>query len=236
MTTASITSTSTAEKPASRPVKFLFDDEFAHDGSRTSRSKLTAAEHEAAMARKEEESYRRGFLAGQAEMAAATEHRASVAAEKVASAMSGIAEQLSSLEARLEAEAVEVALSISRKLAPALIAREPLAEIEQLITDVFAQIRAAPHVVVRLPKDLIDSASTHLQKLAEERGYAGRLVLLPEPGLTADDCRIEWADGGIVRDRDAIETRIAEVVARYLGRKDQSAMNSGTNSDLETHR
>ena len=55
-------------------------------------------------------------------------------------------------------------------------------------------------------------------KLAEARGYAGRLVLLPEPGLAPDDCRIEWADGGITRERAAIEARINEAVARYLGR------------------
>jgi flagellar assembly protein FliH len=42
-------------------------------------------------------------------------------------------------------------------------------------------------------------------------------VLLPEPGLAADDCRIEWADGGVTRERAAIEARINEAVARYLG-------------------
>jgi flagellar assembly protein FliH len=223
MATASTAATSTAEKPANRPVKFLFDDEFAHDGSRVSRSKLTVTEHETALAKAEEESYRRGFLAGQAEMAAAAEHRVSIATEKVANAMNRIAGELTLLEGRLEAEAIEVAFSISRKLAPALIAREPLAEIEQLVTDVFAQIRAAPHVVVRLSKDLIDMASEHLQKLADERGYAGRLVLLPEPDLAADDCRIEWADGGIIRDHAAIEARIMEAVTRYLDRKRQNS-------------
>lgn len=209
----------TTKKPASRPVKFLFDDEFAHDGSRTSRSRLTAAEHESALAKAEEESYRRGFLAGQTEMTASDQHRVANATARVADAMSTLTAALVGVEARLEAEAVEVAVAVAGKLAPGLIAREPLAEIEQLMTDVFAQIRSAPHVVVRLPKELIDGSSAHLLKLAEQRGYAGRLVLLPEPGLGADDCRIEWADGGVVRDRAAIEARIAEVVARYLARK-----------------
>lgn len=229
-TTAS--SRANMDEPANRPVKFLFDDEFGSDGSRISRARLTAAEHEAGITKAEEEGYRRGFTAAQAEMTAAAELRIATATTKIADAMSEISAQLVALEARVEAEAVEVALSISRKLAPALIAREPLAEIEQLVTQVLTQVRSAPHVVVRIGDDLIEPASARLLKLAEERGYSGRLVLLPQPDLAADDCLIEWADGGVVRDRAAIEDRITEAVARYLGRTAKSA----TTSDPETIR
>jgi len=220
------------EDGSNRPVKFLFDDEFGNDGSRIKRARLTAAEHDAGVAKAEENGYRRGFTAAETEMKAAAELRIAGATEKVADAMSVISAQLAALEARVEADAVEVALSVARQLAPALIAREPLAEIEQLVVDVLTQVRAAPHVVVRIGKDLIEPASARLLKLAEERGYAGRLILLPEPDLAADDCRIEWADGGVVRDRAAIEERITEAVARYLGRTAKAA----TTSDPETIR
>jgi flagellar assembly protein FliH len=209
------------EKPGKSPVKFLFDDEFGADGARR-RSKLTVAEHETLLANAQEESYRQGFSAAQGEMRAADQHRIAAAAEMIADAMEMIAHQLVSLEQRLETEAVEVAVSVAQKLAPALIEREPLAEIEKLVVEVFGQLRAAPHVAVRLPKQLVDEASAQLLKLADERGYAGRLVLLPDPELGPDDCRIEWADGGVVRDRTAIENRIAEAVNRYLGRKENS--------------
>jgi flagellar assembly protein FliH len=39
---------------------------------------------------------------------------------------------------------------------------------------------------------------------------------MAEPDMKPDDCRIEWADGGVTRDRAAIETAIAETVRRYL--------------------
>ncbi len=216
------TGAATQEKPGKSPVKFLFDDEFGEVASRAGRSKLPVAEHEALLKTAREESFRDGFAAAKAEMTAADQHRIAAAAEKIAEAMEMIAHQLASLEARLEAEAVEVAVSVASKLAPALIEREPLAEIERLVIDAFAQLRSAPHVAVRLPTALIDGASAHLMKLAEERGYAGRLVLLPEPGLGPDDCRIEWADGGVVRDRAGIENRINEAVSRYLGRKQRN--------------
>jgi len=221
---------SKTEEPGSRPVKFLFDDEFGDGRSRGSRVRLTAAEHAAAMKEADAEGHRRGFAEGSAEALAKIEQRTALAAEKVAQAMGEISAELKTLEARLEAEAVEVALAVSRQLAPGLIAREPVAEIERLVSGILAQVRSAPHVVVRLASSLVEGASGRLMKLAEARGYAGRLVLLPEPGLAADDCRIEWADGGVTRERAAIEARIHEAVARYLG----SSRKSFSLSDVET--
>jgi flagellar assembly protein FliH len=198
--------------PDARPIKFLFNDEFGGAG------RLSPAEQIAAAKEAEADGYRRGFADASAESLASTEHRAAVAAEKVAAAMGEIAAELKSIEARLEAEAVEVALAVARQLAPGLIAREPIAEIERLVGGILAQVHSAPHVVVRLASSVVESASTRLMELAEARGYSGRLVLLPEPGMAVDDCRIEWADGGLSRQRAAIDARIGEAVARYLGR------------------
>ncbi len=40
--------------------------------------------------------------------------------------------------------------------------------------------------------------------------------MLAEPDIAPGDCRIEWADGGVKRDRAATEAAIAEAVARYV--------------------
>ena len=214
------------EEAGNRPVKFLFDDEFGDGRGRGTRSRVTAAEHASALKEAEAEGYRRGFKEATAETLATVESRTSVAAEKVAQAMGEISATLKTIEMRMEAEAVEVAIAVARQLAPGLIAREPIAEIERLVSGILGQVRSAPHVVVRLASNLVESANDRLTKLADARGYTGRLVLLPEPDLAADDCRIEWADGGITRDRAAIEARINEAVTRYLGNHPQSASTS----------
>jgi flagellar assembly protein FliH len=193
--------------PAAEPVKFLFDDEFA--GGVESKAALAAAERDA---------FRRGQAAGEAEANARIERRLAQAVAQTAERMNELGKKFAALEARLEAEAVEVATAIASKLAPALIAREPLTEIEALVVDVLAHVRTAPHLVVRLAEDMIEPAGTRLSALAEERGFANRLVLLPAPELKADEVRIEWADGGVARDRAAIEARIAEAVTNYLAR------------------
>jgi flagellar assembly protein FliH len=40
--------------------------------------------------------------------------------------------------------------------------------------------------------------------------------VLAQPDLADGDCRIEWADGGMMRDRAATQAAIAQAVARYV--------------------
>ena len=40
--------------------------------------------------------------------------------------------------------------------------------------------------------------------------------MLAEPDIATGDCRIEWADGGVNRDRSATEAAIDEAVTRYV--------------------
>lgn len=51
-----------------------------------------------------------------------------------------------------------------------------------------------------------------MRTLARERGYEGRLVVLGDPDMQAGDARIEWADGGIVRERARIEAAVADAL------------------------
>ena len=55
-----------------------------------------------------------------------------------------------------------------------------------------------------------------LDEIARARGFEGRLVVLAEPDIAPGDCRIEWADGGLSRDRAKTEAVIAEAVDRYV--------------------
>ena len=43
-----------------------------------------------------------------------------------------------------------------------------------------------------------------------------RLVILAEPDIAHGDCKIEWADGGMVLERASIDAKINELVGRYM--------------------
>jgi flagellar assembly protein FliH len=200
-----------------RRTKFLFDVDFAA-GAAVEKAKQTilVTAHEAALAEAGAEAYRNGFAAAEAQMQADTQRRAAGALEQIAAGLDRMGRELRAIEARLEAEAVEVALVTARKLAPELVAREPLAEIRALVAECFRHLVATPHVVVRISEALYAQACDELDAAARAHGFTGRLVVLAEPTIAPGDCRIEWADGGIARDRAATETVIAEAVGRYL--------------------
>ena len=190
--------------------KFMFDVDFAA-GSDPARRAITPAVHEAAVAEARATAYRDGIAAAVDE----AEARAAVALERVAAGLAELARKLDAIEARLEVEAIEVAVAVAHKLAPELIAREPLTEIAALARGCFAQLVNAPHVVVRVSDTLHAPAREELERAARMHGFDGRLVVLGEPEIAAGDCRIEWADGGVVRERAATETAVAEAVNRY---------------------
>src|SRR5262245_2862738 len=199
------------------PAKFLFDTDFAV--AERGKPAVTPAEIAARIAEAEAKAYRNGVAAGKAE----AEARATAAFERIVAALDGIRRSLAVVETRLEIEAIEVAVAVARKLAPELIANEPFAEISALATNCFRQLVAAPHVAVRVSDRLHPSAREQLDEAVRTSGFTGRLVVLAEPDIAPGDCRIEWADGGVKRDRAATETAIDDAVARYVAARNGEA-------------
>jgi flagellar assembly protein FliH len=197
----------------SAPAKFMFDIDF---GAPRPANTVALADHEIKVGEAETRGYRNGFTAGQQEAAGETARRLAVAMEGIAHSLSILARGLSAVELRVEAEAVGVAVATGRKLADSLIAREPFAEIEALARDCFRELVNTPHAVVRINDALYEQAQTKLAEIARQTGFDGRLLVLAEPEIAVGDCRIEWADGGMTRDKAAADALIGETVQRFI--------------------
>jgi flagellar assembly protein FliH len=197
----------------SAPAKFMFDIDF---GAPKPANTVSLAEHEARVGEAETRGYRNGFASGQQEATSESARRLAIAMESIAHSLSILTRGLSGVELRVEAEAVEVAVATGRKLAEALIAREPFAEVEALARGCFRELVNTPHVVVRVNDALYGDAQAKLADIARETGFDGRLLVLAEPDIAAGDCRIEWADGGMTRDRAAADAVIGETVQRFV--------------------
>jgi flagellar assembly protein FliH len=203
------------------PAKFLFDTDFAAPDK--SRERPTQAEMAEKIAAAEQRAYRDGFDAGQREAKAESDRRTALALEEIKIGMQGIAARFDGIETRMETEAVDVAVAVARKLSSELIAAEPLGEIVGLIKDCFSHLVSTPHLVVRINASLYEMAREGIERLAKQSGFEGRLVILAEPEIATGDCRIEWADGGVVLERAAIEAKVDELVGRYMASRNEAA-------------
>jgi flagellar assembly protein FliH len=203
------------------PAKFLFDMDFSAPEKGRERA-ATASEIAQQIASAEARAYREGFDAALREARTESDRRAALALEQIGIAVRSIAAGFSGIEIRMETEAVDVAVAVARKLCGELMAGEPLAEVMALVGDCFSHLVSMPHLVVRINDALYDDARARIERMAKQSGFEGRLVILAEPEIDGGDCRIEWADGGVVLERAAIEAKINELVGRYMASRDQA--------------
>lgn len=206
----------------SAPAKFLFDMDFAAPAA-TKERPATSAEIALRVAEAEARAYREGFDAAQREAKVDSDRRSALALEQMGISIRQIASSFGNIENRMETEAVDVAVAVARKLCNELMSAEPLTEVMALVSDCFRHLTSTPHLAIRINDSLYESAKEQIETLARRSGFEGRLVILAEPDIAVADCKIEWADGGCVLDRTAIEAKIDELVGRYIATRNQAS-------------
>jgi flagellar assembly protein FliH len=152
---------------------------------------------------------------------------AAMASQTIAAAAATLATQTSQMMTSLDearnvhhAEAAELALSVGRKLALHLVARYPLAELEALVRECLPSLNGVPHLVIRCHPDLADAIRDAATAQMAHAGFAGRLVVMGDPEIRLGDGRLEWVDGGLVRDIAETSRQIDRQIATYLAARD----------------
>lgn len=183
---------------------FLFEQDFRQP-------RFNAAVDDGALQEAEERGFARGVGEGQQRTQAQTEARLAAALERLAEGAAQLIGAADRRQADLEREALAFAVALARKLAGDALAAEPLAAIAEAARDAFQHLRGVPHLVVRVNEGLVEPVDALIQRIARERGFEGRLVVLGEPDIARADVRLEWADGGVIRDQARIEEAVAEI-------------------------
>jgi flagellar assembly protein FliH len=207
------------------PAKFRFDLDLGHRQERN--SVMTESALASLVTNARNEGRREGLAEG--------ERTATVkAAQIIAKAATDLADHTAALNAALDdsrhamlAEAVGLASAIGRKLAHHMLDREPTAEIETLLAECLASLDAVPHLVIRCNPEIADAVREIATARIANSGFAGRLVVLGEPDIRLGDARLEWADGGIVRDSAALEAEIDQRIAQFIAARGGPAHSQG---------
>ncbi|MCB1508253.1 MAG: flagellar assembly protein FliH [Hyphomicrobiaceae bacterium] len=202
------------------PARYLFDLDFnapeKPEVVEETVPMITVYEHEAHVKEAERRAHLKGVEEGKRSAEAEAARRAAAETARIAEATERLLGAIDHERVEREAAALSLALTVARKLAPALIEMNPRAEIEALIADALRPLSKTPHLVVRLAAEDAEALDATLSAMAREKGFAGRLVVLGEDSMARGDCRIEWADGGIVRERATIDAEIDRLVETYI--------------------
>ena len=186
--------------------KFLFersfDDELMSCARAGKKAVVTYSAQQMEAAQKE--SYENGVTAGQKTMMENQQQYMNVLLAQLDQKLTHITEQSREQWHKQLAHLEEMALVIMRKVLPSYVERNGVQEIEAIVEQVISEMAHEPRLVVRVGEAQFDAISAKIKEISEQKAYTGKVVVLSEPDLGTADCRIEWADGGIERDMNAL--------------------------------
>ncbi len=215
--------------------KFLFDTEFGaasvplkkKDKEPPTPPLVYSEEHKVAFC---DEARQAGFAEGQAQAMEGIE----ASLTQILDSMNAQLQQLTQIHdsqlGNLKCEAASMAFAIAGKLAPALIARQPEAEVLKMVEECLADLHDEPRIVVRASEPVCSALSEKIDRLTQSTGFQGNVILLPDDTKTDGDCRIEWADGGVDRELEDTHKKVNDIVDRFIR---SSGSGTETHQDLD---
>ncbi len=203
--------------------KFSFDREFEKAPTasgffvaRPAEATVLMADHQQALDEADRMAHERGHAEGLAQGRQEEVARLATAFEAMTRVLFEASARLGAIEDRASAEMAAFSLAFSRRLAGRLIEQEPVQPIEDAARLAFQDLRGAPHIVARVAPELVEEVKRRLTRAAQEMGIEGKLIVMGEPEIQTGDCRIEWADGGVVRSRADLDRRLSVAIETAL--------------------
>jgi len=201
--------------------KFLFDNEFGA-ASVPLKKKDTPPPPPPTLYTEEdkirlcEEARQQGMSEGQSSALTGIEASVTQTLESLKGQLQLLSDNHSSSLENIRCEAASLAMAIANKLAPALIARLPEANVLGLVEECLNDLHDEPRIVVRASEPVCSAITEKVDLLAQATGFQGRIILLPDETKSGGDCRVEWADGGAEKDIKSTSGKIGEIIDRFV--------------------
>lgn len=195
--------------------KFMFDRSFDNAGGPVHPARdrrpvtLTYEQLEAI----KKEAHVAGFTAGRNAAAEDQAKHLNTTVDKIGSTVGRLIADAEANRPQQEARLREAALAIARKVLPDFSQRHGLQEIEAVVAGVIGEMTGEPRLVVRINDAQFDAVDAALKAVTEKQGYAGKIVLIADAEVKTNDCRVEWADGGVERNLDALWQSLTKTLA-----------------------
>jgi len=193
--------------------RFLFDEDF---GEKTSAIGSKARAREIPLSPEAlavlEARFDEGRASALAEANASMEAQAAKSLAAISETMRIVSLSLDRELARIEADSIQMAATLARLYADALIERDPAPVIAEAIRKCSEMANHKPMLTVTISTNLPPSVQSAITEAAAEVGFAGRVSVREDSTLEPGDVRITWPEGGFLRG----PTRIASIVRTML--------------------
>lgn len=197
------------------PARFTFDVDM---GQKTKHTHVLAEERLNELVEEaRKEGYKDGFIAGETSEQSRTSQALLAATTKLGNNCAELIAARDEIQKKSLENAVKLGSAVGRKLANNLIARQPEIELEALISECLSSLDEAAHLVIRCHPDLAQTCKDTAEKQMNTSRFSGRLVVMGDPEIKLGDGKIEWMDGGLVRDRENILSQMEISIENYLG-------------------
>lgn len=162
------------------------------------------------------EGHKQGFDEAHQQIMASLEKAVGDVESEIAEKLAQIDEQQKRANAKINEDAIHVALGVIRKLAPAWSAQYDLTEIENIVQQCLANLFEAPKVMIKVHPDLETPVREAAERIAMSRGFSGKVIVVGEPDVATGDCLVSWGDGTAVRDSARVWSEINAIVDNAL--------------------
>ena len=155
---------------------------------------------------------------GKEEVINSIENQTNILLEKIINEINIILEKQDKELENISRECVKLTHGIIVRLLPKLDNSETLSDIENLISKTLSDVSEEKKVTICVTPDVYKIISKKIDKIKEEQGFEGKLILLENEELGANDCKIEWENGGIIKDMEKVYKKIDEIVEGYTNK------------------
>jgi flagellar assembly protein FliH len=196
---------------ASTPRPFTFDTVF--DGDRV----IAPPKPKRAFTPEEVEAVRaQAFAEGQRSVAAQAEAQLAQAVGEAAQAIRAGLAHLSELAHAHRSDSARLALACARKIADAALDQFPEQPAMAALEALGRELDAQPRLLVRAAGPDVERLRAALEQAAEAAGFAGLLVVKPDPALPRAGFVFDWGEGRAAFDPASALARVAQALETAL--------------------
>ena len=200
------------------PEKFLFDLNDFSDDTPVNAEDVEQSFSEDELNRAREESFKLGVQDATQKIRQEQDERSLACFEKITAQLTQLiqAENQRALEKSLDT--TRLTLSIVKKLMPYFSETYSQAEITSLIKQSLKDRPDEPRLVVVVHDTLLDPLREKIDDIAKGQAFQGQVVIIADETMSPQDCRVEWADGGIEREFKVVYNAIEQSFHSVLQR------------------